>query len=333
MEENDHISYTDADIVDRQLYVCVQLWGWREGQNTGWRNEVLEEAWICVDLENGDSRLWEEENPGTPAGEEESGWDMYMSAATFLTEVPAVPEENGWDVASAVDLTAEPYSHNGDGNLSADAYRELADGTGALTCLLGETESYRLYGKSDFQSMLFEHEGNYAQLTYPYLSSYLSLPDILEGDFDGDGEEELAVILEVKHGTGLYINSLFVADTAEDGEVYVHEFAEEDFTGQLSSHLSYRRTEEGVVPLLDGEPAFGTLENRDGMIFGSVGLGSQMRIRFEDGKILLTGELELWEENPARVTPEFSGEKIEAEIVYQDGGAFSLTGVKAADVP
>ena len=245
--------------------------------------------------------------------------------------VPAVPEENGWDVASAVDLTAEPYSHNGDGNLSVDAYRELADGTGALTCLLGETESYRLYGKSDFQSMLFEHEGNYAQLTYPYLSSYLSLPDILEGDFDGDGEEELAVILEVKHGTGLYINSLFVADTAEDGEVYVHEFAGEDFTGQLSSHLSYRRTEEGVVPLLDGEPAFGTLENRDGMIFGSVGLGSQMRIRFEDGKILLTGELELWEENPARVTPEFSGEKMEAEIEYQDGGGFSLTGVKAAD--
>ena len=53
----------------------------------------------------------------------------------------------------------------------------------------------------------------------------------------------------------------------------------------------------------------------------------------EDGKILLTGELELWEENPARVTPEFSGEKMEAEIEYQDGGGFSLTGVKAADVP
>lgn len=323
MEENDEISYTDANVVGRRLYVRVQLWGWREGQNTGWRNEVLEEAWICVDLESGDSSLWEPELPDAP---EEASQEPTVNQG-----VPAVPEENGWDVAPAVDLTAEPYSHNGDGNLSADAYRELADGTGALTCLLGETESYRLYGKSDFQSMLFEHEGNYAQLTYPYLSSYLSLPDILEGDFDGDGEEELAVILEVKHGTGLYINSLFVADTAEDGEVYVHEFAEEDFTGQLSSHLSYRRTEEGVVPLLDGEPAFGTLENRDGMIFGSVGLGSQMRIRFEDGKILLTGELELWEENPARVTPEFSGEKMEAEIEYQDGGGFSLTGVKAAD--
>ena len=325
MEENDEISYTDANVVGRRLYVRVQLWGWREGQNTGWRNEVLEEAWICVDLESGDSSLWEPELPDAP---EEASQEPTVNQG-----VPAVPEENGWDVASAVDLTAEPYSHNGDGNLSADAYRELADGTGDLTCLLGETESYRLYGKSDFQSMLFEHEGNYAQLTYPYLSSYLSLPDILEGDFDGDGEGELAVILEVKHGTGLYINSLFVADTAEDGKVYVHEFAEEDFTGQLSSHLSYRRTEEGVVPLLDGEPAFGTLENRDGMIFGSVGLGSQMRIRFEDGKILLTGELELWEENPARVTPEFSGEKMEAEIEYQDGGGFSLTGVKAADVP
>lgn len=323
MEENDEISYTDANVVGRRLYVRVQLWGWREGQNTGWRNEVLEEAWICVDLESGDSSLWEPELPDAP---EEASQEPTVNQG-----VPAVPEENGWDVASAVDLTAEPYSHNGE--LSADAYRELADGTGDLTCLLGETESYRLYGKSDFQSMLFEHEGNYAQLTYPYLSSYLSLPDILEGDFDGDGEGELAVILEVKHGTGLYINSLFVADTAEDGEIYVHEFAEEDFTGQLSSHLSYRRTEEGVVPLLDGEPAFGTLENRDGMIFGSVGLGSQMRIRFEDGKILLTGELELWEENPARVTPEFSGEKMEAEIEYQDGGGFSLTGVKAADVP
>lgn len=39
------------------------------------------------------------------------------------------------------------------------------------------------------------------------------------------------------------------------------------------------------------------------------------------------------EKNPARVTPEFSGEKMEAEIEYQDGGGFSLTGVKAADVP
>ena len=244
MEENDEISYTDANVVGRRLYVRVQLWGWREGQNTGWRNEVLEEAWICVDLESGDSSLWEPELPDAP---EEASQEPTVNQG-----VPAVPEENGWDVASAVDLTAEPYSHNGDGNLSVDAYRELADGTGDLTCLLGETESYRLYGKSDFQSMLFEHAGNYAQLTYPYLSSYLSLPDILEGDFDGDGEEELAVILEVKHGTGLYINSLFVADTAEDGEIYVHEFAEEDFTGQLSSHLSYRRTEEGVVPLLDG---------------------------------------------------------------------------------
>ena len=251
MEENDEISYTDANVVGRRLYVRAQLWGWREGQNTGWRNEVLEEAWICVDLESGDSSLWEPELPDAP---EEASQEPTVNQG-----VPAVPEENGWDVASAVDLTAEPYSHNGDGNLSADAYRELADGTGALTCLLGETESYRLYGKSDFQSMLFEHAGNYAQLTYPYLSSYLSLPDILEGDFDGDGEEELAVILEVKHGTGLYINSLFVADTAEDGEVYVHEFAGEDFTGQLSSHLSYRRTEDGGGFSLTGVKAADTM--------------------------------------------------------------------------
>ena len=117
-----------------------------------------------------------------------------------------------------------------------------------------------------------------------------------------------------------------------------------DFRGMLDADPSsiepFQGMNEEEISSLEEEDrifirflVFGTLENRDGMIFGSVGLGSQMRIRFEDGKILLTGELELWEENPARVTPEFSGEKMEAEIEYQDGGGFSLTGVKAADVP
>lgn len=109
--------------------------------------------------------------------------------------------------------------------------------------------------------MLLEYNGNYAEIQYPYTSNYMTPLNLLETDLDGDSIEELAIKFNIKHGTGVSIDTFLLADTGKDGELYVYQFLEEGFTAQLAEHLSYEKTEKGIQALVDGKPAGYFMEN------------------------------------------------------------------------
>ena len=62
-------------------------------------------------------------------------------------------------------------------------------------------------------------------------------PKWKEADFDGDGIIELAMITYVKHGTGLSVESLYMADRNAAGEWKMYEFLHEDDCQQLRKHF------------------------------------------------------------------------------------------------
>lgn len=302
MEEGDRVQYSQVNDLGGSFFVRAQLLGWREELSTGWRDAVLDDVWLRAETDGNSFEVW------TPPVQDEG-----VGAVT--TGEPVEPLEAGWDLTEVQDIreTFERMSYVPE------------PGTEERTYLIGETEQYRVYGKGDFESMLIERDGSYAELVYPYASNYMVPPEVLEQDFDGDGSAELALKLGgIKHGTGLYIDTLFVADSAENRELYAYEFSEDSFKAQFSSHLSYERVEEGILPEIDGRTAWGVIADRDGMTFEKADVGSQMRFSFENQQIVLTAELELWTDEPGRVTPEFAGEYAQARVIYEDGGGFAL---------
>lgn len=90
--------------------------------------------------------------------------------------------------------------------------------------------------------------------------------ELLEADLDGDGQIELGIKLNIKHGTGVSVDTLLLADREADGELYVYQFLEEDCQAQFMEHLSYEVTEDGIW--------------------------SQLHFTYEKGRILAGAELQ-----------------------------------------
>ena len=192
------------------------------------------------------------------------------------------PEAGGWNLSHAEDVRENFH------RMSPNP----EEGTADAVYLLGESANhgYVLYGKGDYQTMLVFKEGKYAEINFPYASNYMELPRLIEKDIDRDGEMELCIIVWLQHGTGLHIENLLLADFNEEGQLYVYEFVQENYTEQLQEALSYEITEEGIQPFVDGQPA-GRMESHleDMEPFDGASVGNDMRFDCDP----LTGEVRL----------------------------------------
>lgn len=192
------------------------------------------------------------------------------------------PEAGGWNLSLAEDVRENFH------RMSPNP----EEGTADAVYLLGESANhgYVLYGKGDYQTMLVFKEGKYAEINFPYASNYMELPRLIEKDIDRDGEMELCIIVWLQHGTGLHIENLLLADFNEEGQLYVYEFAQENYTEQLQEALSYEITEKGIQPFVDGQPA-GRMESHleDMEPFDGASVGNDMRFDCDP----LTGEVRL----------------------------------------
>ncbi|MBD5506406.1 MAG: hypothetical protein HDR09_22275 [Lachnospiraceae bacterium] len=103
--------------------------------------------------------------------------------------------------------------------------------------LVNTTEHFTTYviGHAGVIIEMADKEYLYADLWYT--SNYMISPDWKEADFDGDGINELAMITYVKHGTGLWVESLYMTDQNEAGEWEMYEFLESDYCFQLREHF------------------------------------------------------------------------------------------------
>lgn len=300
MQEGDTIRYSELNLLDDKISVKAEQ---RRGQDG-----PVEEVYLMIKADGSD--LW--------------GWDPEQlmqenEEISYLNEpepgTPCDPQEAGWNLEQVTDIRSN----------FADLSYVPEPGTEDDTYLLGETENYTLYGKGDFQSMLLTRNGRYSEIRYPYASNYMILPDLMEADFDGDGIEEAAVRFNIQHGTGIYIDTLLLGDFWQDGKLYVYQFLTDDFTEQLQERISYKYVPEGLQAYVKGEPAGEPMPDDPELgPYASAATGSRVRFYYGDSRIFIRGRLDFYSGDVSRATPEFSDYAIGAEVVYENGGKFSL---------
>lgn len=254
-----------------------------------------------------------DEQKGGSSEEEINFWDMAVIGT------PCVPAQAGWDMGNVRDVRD---------SFSALVY-EPEKGAEDYTYLLAETDDFRLYGKGDYQTMLLENDGSYALILCEYMTSGSpNPPSICEADFDSDGSKELSIILNLLHGTGIYIDTFFVADKDEDGKLYVYQYLDDDYLAALRGHLSFKDTKEGTQPYVDGvEAGFPLFADEDGGLYDYVGIGDQVRFLASAdsaGRGVLSAYAGIEFTTEESVISDYNSSSIRAEIEYGDGGHFAL---------
>lgn len=300
MQEGDTIRYSELNLLGDEISVRAEQ---RRGQD-----RPVEEVYFMIKADGSDFWGWD---PEQLMQEDEE--------ISYLNEpepgTPCDPQEAGWNLEQVTDIRSN----------FADLSYVPEPGTEDDTYLLGETENYTLYGKGDFQSMLLTRNGRYSEIHYPYASNYMILPDLMEADFDGDGIEEVAIRFNLQHGTGLYIDTLLLGDFWQDGKLYVYQFLADDFTEQMQERISYRYVTNGLQAYVKGEPAGEPMPDDPELgPYASAATGSRVRFYYGDSRIFIRGGLDFYSGDVSRATPEFSDYAIGAEVVYENGGKFSL---------
>ena len=126
---------------------------------------------------------------------------------------------------------------------------EMLDGMG----LVNTTEHFATYVVGD-DGVIIETAGKeYLYADIEYTSNYMVSPKWKEADFDGDGINELAMITYVKHGTGLSVESLYMADRNAAGEWKMYEFLHEDYCQQLRKHFDTVTDGDDIWFVFDGQ--------------------------------------------------------------------------------
>lgn len=100
-----------------------------------------------------------------------------------------------------------------------------------------DTWLYGYYGPEDAQGLILRVGTQWHSLAIPFLTPQVLLPTMSYGDYDGDGDLELAVIVFVDGGTGTNVWGLSVVDFSNGGwELF--QFADADYTAIVDLSLS-----------------------------------------------------------------------------------------------
>lgn len=303
----------DVNILNNDIRVKARLLGYDEEFSIGWRDAVLIEEYYRIPKD------------GSAPGQFYTISNLLQERATAYLRAsvvgkPCDPKENGWKLNEAVDVREEKFT---------DLWHEAESDT---IYLIEQKENFTLYGKGDLERMLLQYGGAYTEIHYPYISNYGIAPMIFEQDYDGDGQQELAIRLHVLHGTGVSIDTLLMADREEE-ELFVYRYPEEEFFGTINSHLTYERREgeqSGLQAYLDGVPVGSMVADEEGSeAFSSCTVGSLARFEVNRFSIKLWTALEFWAEGA--VIASGNETSISADVVYQGNGEFSLENFEVHD--
>lgn len=201
--------------------------------------------------------------------------------------------------------------------------------------LIGKTQHFLLYGTSDTESMIVKTADNlYISAKVPYTSNYMTQPLLKEMDYDGDGENELGIIIYVLHGTGCSIKTLFMVDKASDGKWYMYQLVENEYLPKLEAKFDTVYTKDGITLLFDGKQVGITLpmdnEFRNSSFNYKFHAGMQIQINFVEDRIELNADLGGYSDN--LYSGDFTGHRINADIVYLGEGKWDLKNFRYSDI-
>ncbi len=304
--------FTELNIIENHIFVKAELWGYVKGN--GWRDSLISSDYFKINIDGSSYSTW---NPQDIIDEFENRYD-YLYDRLPGSHV-ADPVGAGWNMDDIEDIRGIFTSM---GSIPEE-------GTEEKTYLLGKTDSYTLYGKGDFNTMLLECAGKYSEINYPYTSGRMTPLDLLESDFDKDGREELAIKFNIKHGTGISIDTLLMADLEANDKLYTYQFLEEDFISQLQEHLSYKITENGIYAYVDGKQAGTHMD--DNIQWSEVTIGNFVSFEYVEQEIMINADLLFHHDNRTYGVPLGNGTAVSATIVWNENGEFVLKDFKSID--
>lgn len=311
LEEYDKLYFKDVNVIDDEVFACVEQWGYREGN--GWRDSLIASQKYQMLLDGSKSVIWS-------WGTEKIGQETAETLDDFSNPIPGQPcerpKEAGWDLQNVTDVRNDFF------RMPLEPEEEKKD----ATYLLGKTENYTLYGKGDYETMLLECGGKYSEITYFYASNYMDPLQLFESDIDHDGKTELAIKFRLQMGTGISIDTFLLADFGEDNELYVHQYLAEEFTKQLAKALSFEKTEDGVQAMVNGKNAGPLMENMEGReTFKIATLGAAMHFYYDSvqKEIQLSGDIMFLKDNVGAIY-DINGNDVTATVNW-DGEKFFLS--------
>lgn len=162
-----------------------------------------------------------------------------------------------------------------------------------------------------------------------YTSSQSVLPVMEKADYDGDGQEELAVVLHVDTGTEYSVEQLLFLEKRPDGGWTAQEYLPEDYLAQLNTEVEFvyeketvrmRCTELKQNLLLGEEDLTPVLPGGEETV--GITLGNLVYFSLEGGKI----SIRIWPRIQVEDWPiGFYGESVLQARVNYDGGSFRLS--------
>lgn len=194
----------------------------------------------------------------------------------------------------------------------------------------GKEVLYGLVSEGDMMGVFLSEGGKLTYFDWYYASSRIILPVMTKADYDGDGQEELAVTLCAYGGTGVSVAQLFMLEKTADGLWEEREYLDTEYLGELEAgiEISFEKEENKVY--------FRDIEKDEflGEDDLSVFLGGDSDYEYEDaifGDIVsfLTEGDEIYVEMSPGIklkglaVKAYTGSALRAQVIY-DGEKFSL---------
>ena len=208
---------------------------------------------------------------------------------------------------------------------------EVAEGQ---TILIENTEHFRLYGTDGFNTILVEvPDGSFVRAETPYTSNYGIKPAVNEADYDGDGNPELAVITAVAHGTGVFVNYLFMVDEDASGQWAMYQLTEDQYLAETEPHFDTAYETEGVRLVFDGKEVGVADQIEKERLDHNYRYyaGPQIRFAFVEGEIRFEAQLVGCSEDEVVLLGDYSGHEIEASVQYLGMSNWQLTDYRYRD--
>ncbi len=294
---------------------------------------VLLSGFLCIT--DGTAQAEGREQSAQAGEEQESSGQMQEeNGQTDIAQEQSIEEEEPQQKA-IIALVESAKQAGSVADLSTEqAFQELMLSSAARSddtvYLLGETESYSLYGSGDFQTMVLEKNGKYAEIQKEFFSHALRQPpELAEADYDGDQETELAIKLNYRSEGYAWFDILYMADEGADGEPEIREYESGEYISELFSHISMEDREDGSVLLLDGAPAGPVLKKIPGVReYDGISLdNADLYFTFSGGRIEVQANVICQASEGRGEEDDYTGTYLTAEVLY-DGG-FSLTDIRA----
>lgn len=206
--------------------------------------------------------------------------------------------------------------------------------TEGQTILIERTEHFRLYGTDGINTILVEApDGSFVRAETPYTSSYGIKPAVNEADYDGDGEPELAVITAVAHGTGIFVNYLFMVDEDAAGQWAMYQLTEDQYLAETKPHFDTVYESEGVRLVFDGKEAgvADQIEKERLEHNYRYYAGPQIRFAFVEDEIRFEAQLVGCSEDEIVLLGDYPGHEIEANVQYLGTSNWQLTDYRYRD--